>query len=126
MRLKSAPAPNGSQPLFGISSSNPFLGNLALSQVSPSKSSSFGGLSPTRNYSSQPSMVYGKYNSQFDVRSRVEEVDRLLGKDLEFESGDYCGKTGVQADGAANGKKGEEDIFSGWLKDVESDEGEDD
>ncbi|KAJ3513791.1 hypothetical protein NMY22_g14937 [Coprinellus aureogranulatus] len=125
MRLKSAPAPNGSQPLFGVSSSNPFLGNLALSQVSPSKSSSFGGLSPTRNYSSQPSMVYGKYNSQFDVRSRVEEVDRLLGKDLEFESGEYCGQNGVQTDGVTNGKKGEEDIFSGWLKDVESDEAAD-
>lgn len=115
LQLTCAPPASGNPPLFGISSNNPFLGNLALSQVSPARSASFVGLSPSKTFSSsQPSMVYGKYNSQFDVRRRVEEVDRLLERDLELESG-YAG---------GGGQRQEEDIFSGWLKDVDSEEEE--
>ncbi|TEB28367.1 hypothetical protein FA13DRAFT_805917 [Coprinellus micaceus] len=116
-QLKAAvAAPSGTAPIFGISSSNPFLGNLALSQrVSPVRSSqSYGaGLSPSKAHSSsQPSVGWGKYNSQFDVKGRVEEVDKLLGRDLDLEFEPATRKERTE----------DNDMFKGWLKDVSSDE----
>jgi hypothetical protein len=66
--------------------------------------------------------MYGKYNSQFDVKKRVEEVDKLLERDLELDSS-YAGSVvgasvaDVDEDEDKEGE-GDEKLFEGWLKDT--------
>ncbi|KAF6758462.1 hypothetical protein DFP72DRAFT_887313 [Ephemerocybe angulata] len=132
-RLRAAATGERVKPGF-FSSSNPFLAPLSQQDLASPRASLAG--SGRAFSSSQPSAVYGKYNSQFDVRARVEEVDRLLGKDLDLDV-DYreVGRAtevdvdededeGSEGDSPLRRKAKDDDIFSGWLKDVVSDEDE--
>ncbi|KAF5311536.1 hypothetical protein D9611_011533 [Ephemerocybe angulata] len=134
-RLRAAATGERVKPGF-FSSSNPFLAPLSQQDLASPRASLAG--SGRAFSSSQPSAVYGKYNSQFDVRARVEEVDRLLGKDLDLDvdyreverakevdvDEDEDEDEGSDGDSPLRRKAKDDDIFSGWLKDVVSDEDE--
>lgn len=105
-----APRPLSNKPAF-FTSSNPFLSSISQQPIgSPGKLSVN---SPTKS-SSQPTssaVMYGKYNSQFDVKARVDAVDKILERDLDLEFND-------QEEAPATEEKAD-DFLSGWLRDDE-------
>ncbi|KAJ2924703.1 hypothetical protein H1R20_g12414, partial [Candolleomyces eurysporus] len=107
------------KPLMSLQSSQP-------QSQSPDKLASQNRLtrrSSTISPAKSSQAMYGKYNSQFDVKKRVEEVDRLLEKDLELDSS-YAGSVvGVSVNDAEEEDDEEDEerdgkLFEGWLKDT--------